>query len=508
MENFRASNEIPQSMQMNPQMNYNESEASLMSTLVTSDPIVCTQCGSSIDIDYIKMEDGEYKMTFKCQNDHTIEDQSLIEYMSSQQKESKENTSCNTHNGEKYVAYCTKCQKNLCFECAVEDEHMEEEGVILNYPQIFPARKQMKEFIQEKTKELEELEAAKTKVINWLDKMKERMEKLFQSQQALIEFQKAFVEHFKIKNLNYTKIKSLNYLMSKLKYHKETPNLKDNTFDDNFKPLEQKIFDNIGLEGPIKEEAEDEKEKEKGKGKPKENEEKGKKLLKAGKPEPANKTKERGKSKEKETPSKSSSNSRMKAAEKDSNEKSGDEEEEDGDTITLKDLGSNIIKRENDLKNLLDFFPEKPKGLKRLYSAFEDDGSAASFHQKCDKKGPTLVLIKPSYGSVIGGYTSKPWALRAGHMNDNFSFVFNLDKKRKFPASTGNGIFCDDSMGPIFEGANTTVLEISDNATTEKSSVSRYGNEDDFGGANLQNERRVGDETTFRVNDYEVFQVV
>ena len=47
---------------------------------------------------------------------------------------------------------------------------------------------------------------------------------------------------------------------------------------------------------------------------------------------------------------------------------------------------------------------------KLLYRASDDGYSAESFHECCDKKGPTLIVIKSSGGWIFGGYTTKSWS--------------------------------------------------------------------------------------------------
>ena len=49
---------------------------------------------------------------------------------------------------------------------------------------------------------------------------------------------------------------------------------------------------------------------------------------------------------------------------------------------------------------------------KLLYRASEHEYTAKSFHECCDDKGPTLVIIKSSNGCVFGGYTTQSWRER------------------------------------------------------------------------------------------------
>ena len=49
---------------------------------------------------------------------------------------------------------------------------------------------------------------------------------------------------------------------------------------------------------------------------------------------------------------------------------------------------------------------------KLLYRASEHDYTAESFHEYCDDKGPTLIMIKSSKGWLFGGYTTQSWSRR------------------------------------------------------------------------------------------------
>ena len=47
---------------------------------------------------------------------------------------------------------------------------------------------------------------------------------------------------------------------------------------------------------------------------------------------------------------------------------------------------------------------------KLLYRASEHDYTGKSFHEYCNDKGPTLVIIKSSGGWIFGGYTTQSWS--------------------------------------------------------------------------------------------------
>ena len=52
---------------------------------------------------------------------------------------------------------------------------------------------------------------------------------------------------------------------------------------------------------------------------------------------------------------------------------------------------------------------------KLLYRASEHGYTAESFHECCDNKGPTLVIIKSSEGWIFGGYTTQSWKFCRKH---------------------------------------------------------------------------------------------
>ena len=45
-----------------------------------------------------------------------------------------------------------------------------------------------------------------------------------------------------------------------------------------------------------------------------------------------------------------------------------------------------------------------------IYRASEHEYTASSFHECCNDKGPTLIVIKSSEGWIFGGYTTQSWS--------------------------------------------------------------------------------------------------
>ncbi len=72
---------------------------------------------------------------------------------------------------------------------------------------------------------------------------------------------------------------------------------------------------------------------------------------------------------------------------------------------------SNIIKQCSNAKILHDWLEEDGSGgeLKLLYCSSRDGLSNSAFHNTCDDKGRTIVIIETTEGGVVGGYTNTAW---------------------------------------------------------------------------------------------------
>ena len=81
-----------------------------------------------------------------------------------------------------------------------------------------------------------------------------------------------------------------------------------------------------------------------------------------------------------------------------------------------------------------------------------DGDDYLTFHKLCDKKGPTIVLIKGAEGFIVGGYTPLNWESEGDWKKDNKTFVFNLTNNKIYRKNgeLTNSIFCDEEIGPLF----------------------------------------------------------
>ena len=71
---------------------------------------------------------------------------------------------------------------------------------------------------------------------------------------------------------------------------------------------------------------------------------------------------------------------------------------------------SEILTQEH-AKTLLGMVPYKMGGWRLLFRASRDGFAAESFHSKCDRKGPTLTVVR-SGSFIFGGFTGAAWSSR------------------------------------------------------------------------------------------------
>jgi len=68
----------------------------------------------------------------------------------------------------------------------------------------------------------------------------------------------------------------------------------------------------------------------------------------------------------------------------------------------------------------------KEIGTLPIYVASYDGDGASDFHDNCDGKGPTVVIVESRTGHVFGGYTDVSWSSSGGSKKSSSSFLFQL----------------------------------------------------------------------------------
>ena len=71
-------------------------------------------------------------------------------------------------------------------------------------------------------------------------------------------------------------------------------------------------------------------------------------------------------------------------------------------------LDSAIVQRKDDKDYLQGILPRFKKA-QLLFRASERGFRAEAFHSECDRRGPTLTIIRTEFGKTIGGYSYYNW---------------------------------------------------------------------------------------------------
>ncbi|GBC01280.1 hypothetical protein RclHR1_04120010 [Rhizophagus clarus] len=144
-----------------------------------------------------------------------------------------------------------------------------------------------------------------------------------------------------------------------------------------------------------------------------------------------------------------------------------------------------------------------PYKFNLLYRANKDGNSALAFHNKCDNKGATLVVVKiPNSNHIVGGYNPLFWDSTNNWKFTKDSFIFSFtDRNNLKTAKVGyilyehynHAMSCHQNNGPSFgAGCDLFINPIGQNSSSSQQSYPKI----DIPNGN------------FQIENYEVFQVI
>ena len=120
--------------------------------------------------------------------------------------------------------------------------------------------------------------------------------------------------------------------------------------------------------------------------------------------------------------------------------------------------------------------------MELLYRGTRDGSGSDVFHNKCDNKGPTIILCKNEKDNIFGGYSSISWTTNTGYKSANGSFLFTLTNihntlPTKFPNTQNENyaVYHNSGYGPTF--GNGYDLHISDDYLNNNNSCSYLCND-------------------------------
>ncbi|XP_040917055.1 interferon-induced protein 44-like [Toxotes jaculatrix] len=89
-----------------------------------------------------------------------------------------------------------------------------------------------------------------------------------------------------------------------------------------------------------------------------------------------------------------------------------------------------------------------------LYKASVHGFTAAAFHSRCDKQGPTVIVAYNAAGFVFGAYTSKDYTQSEQAISDEQAFLYSIsaegNKLLRVAGISGQCAFTDGGTGPNF----------------------------------------------------------
>ena len=137
-----------------------------------------------------------------------------------------------------------------------------------------------------------------------------------------------------------------------------------------------------------------------------------------------------------------------------------------------------------------------------LYKASLDTDNAKIFHQKCDSKKNTLILIETTQGTKFGGFTTQTWVGEDINKKDENAFLFSLDKLKIYDIiKDSDAITCSTDFGPIFCGNQILINDnfFKNGGRTGKAFMN-YNTENDY---ELNNGNII-----FGIKELEVFEII
>lgn len=167
---------------------------------------------------------------------------------------------------------------------------------------------------------------------------------------------------------------------------------------------------------------------------------------------------------------------------------------------------SKIIKTKKERQLLQSFIRANDSSKKDIhplliYRATDDGDTSNDFHKKCDMMGATLTIVESENGRRFGGYTSVSWDKSGNYTTSGYNFLFSLDTRKYYTNSTGYYTYHYSSYGPTFGQYGNQDLCIASGCLNNNNS---YNNQTYY---NMESSYELSLSQTFKVKDYEVFQI-
>ena len=120
---------------------------------------------------------------------------------------------------------------------------------------------------------------------------------------------------------------------------------------------------------------------------------------------------------------------------------------------------------------------KKEINLELIYRASRDGWESNIFHQKCDKLGTKIVVIRSEFDRIFGGYASSSWDSSERWKNGKNGFVFSLTSRYVLEIRKDGykyAMRCHPSFGPIFGDDDIIICDNSNASNCSSSNLKSY----------------------------------
>ncbi len=142
------------------------------------------------------------------------------------------------------------------------------------------------------------------------------------------------------------------------------------------------------------------------------------------------------------------------------------------------------------------------KEFKLIFKSSLNDDLIKTFHEKCDNKNQTLIIIKSSKGKKFGGYNPLLWNISDKYNNDSKTFLFSLDLKKKFIIEKENEInFASIGKNDciLFGNGDLCIFDMFTKSDKNYSKPCSF---------NIINYQLTGGDENFKVEELEVYSIL
>jgi hypothetical protein len=172
---------------------------------------------------------------------------------------------------------------------------------------------------------------------------------------------------------------------------------------------------------------------------------------------------------------------------------------------------SSILTNEQ-MSNLIDLCGfTSAKSWNLIYRATRDGFGGMDFHDKCDKKKNTFIIIKSTNDNVFGGYTEQDWTANSDYKTDANAFLFSFINKDNKPLvmkcqEPDKAISCFGGNGPIFGKVDLSIAKLSNENIKSWSNLGNIYKHPDYLNGTAEAKSFLAGSYYFQTKEIEVYE--